>query len=121
MDEKILEFIQGSFKSIWSLELMVFMIHHRDRAWGSDELVRELRGSGPVVAQSLAVLQAAGLVISEADDKFRYAPASPALDQLAVAVERIHRDRPISVHRAILSAPNEKLYTLAEAFRIKKD
>jgi hypothetical protein len=121
MDKEILDFIQGSFKSIWSLELMVFMLQHRDRAWGNDELVRELRGSGPVVTQSLTMLQAAGLVIPEADEKFRYAPASPALDQLAMALERIHREMPTSVHRAILSAPNEKLYTLADAFRIKKD
>ena len=117
----VLEFIQSSFKSIWSLELLLFLQRSADRAWTTSELVRELRGSEHVVRQSLAALLAAGLVSAEANETFRYAPASPDLHRLALETERTYRERPGAVRQAILSAPNEKLRTFADAFRLKKD
>lgn len=121
LDKDILDFIQGSFKSVWSLELMVFMQQHRAQPWSVDELVRELRGSVPVVTESLATLQASGLIAPDRGGTFRYLPASPELDRLASALERAYRERPNAVRRAILSSPNEKLQTFADAFRLKKD
>jgi hypothetical protein len=117
----ILEFIQSSFKSIWSLELLLFLQRSADRAWSIPELVRELRGSEHVVRQSLTSLLAAGLVSAEANEVFRYLPASSDLDRLVSETARAYRERPGTVRQAILSAPNEKLRTFADAFRLKKD
>jgi hypothetical protein len=117
----VLQFIQSSFKSIWSLELLLFLQRSADRAWSTAELVRELRGSEYVVRQSLTSLLAAGLVSVEANETFRYLPASPDLDRLAIETARAYRERPGAVRQAILSAPNEKLQTFADAFRLKKD
>lgn len=121
MENELDEFIQGSFKSVWSLELLLFLKRHGGRAWSTDELVRELRGSDPVVAQSLATLQAAGLVVEDLEGRAQFAPASPQLAALAEAVEQTYREKPNTVRRLILAAPNEKLHTLADAFRLRKD
>lgn len=121
MENELDEFIQSSFKSVWSLELLLFLKRHTGRSWSTDELVRELRGSDPVVAQSLAALQAAGLVVEDAEGSAQFAPASPELAELADQVERTYREKPNTVRRLILAAPNEKLHTLADAFRLRKD
>lgn len=121
MDKELTDFIQSSFKSVWALELVMFLRGHQDRGWTEQELVLELRGSLPAVSQALKSLDIAGLVTVDADGLCRYAPASPVLDRLAEKLEAAHRDKPFAVHRAIMTAPNEKLYTLADAFKLKRD
>ena len=121
IDRELLDYVQSTFRSIWSLELLLFLRSHPDRTFSIEDLVRELRGSRPVVTQSMAALQAGGLVVVEAQDLVRFAPASPELVRLAEAVERAYRERPGELRRAILAAPNEKLQTFADAFRFKRD
>ncbi len=121
MESELQDFIQSSFKSIWALELMLFLKRNPERAWAAEDLVRELRGSAPVVAQGAAALQFAGLVAEDDDHSIRYLPASPALGALADSLEDAYREKPTAVRRLILSAPNEKLRTLADAFRLRKE
>jgi hypothetical protein len=121
MDSDLLQFIRGSIRSVWNLELLLCLRRHSDRAWQADELVRELRASDFVVEEGLASLQAAGLVGAEAESAYRYAPASIALDKLVQQLDRHYQERPQSVTNAIFSAPNDTLRTFADAFRLKKD
>ena len=118
---ELLSFIQSSFKSVWSIEVLIFLREHRTRGFTPDELIRELRGSAPVVEQSVAMLQQAGLVALDDDNMVRYAPAAPEIDALSEAAVRTYADSPGRVRRAILSAPNDKLHSLADAFLLKKD
>jgi hypothetical protein len=116
----LLDFIQSSFQSVWSLELLVFLRGHQARTFSEAELVRELRGSSPVVAQSLAVLQRAGLIAIDDAGNARYAPASASIEASSNAVAQAYIDRPSEVRRVILSTPNERLHSLADAFLVKK-
>jgi DNA-binding transcriptional ArsR family regulator len=121
LETELLDFIQSSFKSIWSLEVLIFLKQAPEESWSVDELVRELRGSVPIVTQSLGMLEVAGLLATDIDGKVRYAPAAADISRLADASERAYRDRPGEVRRVILTAPNDKLHTFADAFRFKKD
>jgi hypothetical protein len=121
MESDLYEFIESSFTSIWQVELLVFLHRHADRAWSPAELVKELRGSDLVVAQSLERLRACGLVAAEADMSARLAPASAELARLAEAVERTYHEKPSAVRRAILSTRDNKLHMFADAFKLKKD
>ena len=121
METELQDFIQSSFKSVWALELLLFLKRHGDAPWATDDLVREMRGSEPVVMQSVETLQAAGLVARDADGRVLFAPASPGLRDLAEAAETAYIEKPTAVRQIILAAPNEKLHTLADAFRLRKD
>jgi len=121
MNEEVLAFVRGSVKSVWSVELLLFMRRRADCAWSVAELVRELRGSDFVVTESLRTLQWAGLVAPEADERYRYAPASPEFERLTAQLEEVYRARPIAVAKAILSTPSERLQTFADAFRLRKE
>jgi len=118
---ELLSFIQSSFKSVWSIEVLIFLRERPTQAFSAEELILELRGSAPVVAQSVTMLQQAGLVTIDDSDLVRYAPASAELDDLSSAAVSDYKESPGKIRRAILSAPNEKLHSLADAFRFKKD
>ncbi len=121
MDDELREFLQHSLRSVWNIELLLWLYRHSSRSWPPNELVRELRASDLIVSQGVSGLQQAGLVAAEADGAFRYAPASTDLDHLVQKLQRLYQERPSVVTRALFSAPSDKLATFADAFRLKKD
>lgn len=121
IDDDVLSFLRTSIRSVWTLELLLLLWRAQDRAWSAAELVRELRASDSIVFDGIAALQAAGLVVSEGKDGFRYKPASSVLDLLLQRLAQLYRERPMVVTRALFASPEQKLQTFADAFRLKKD
>ena len=117
-DQELLGFISGSIRSVWGLELLLLLKRQPERAWASEELVRELRASTMVVDESLEVFRAAGLVMCEDDGRCTYAPASPVLAQLCDDLEKAYRERPVAIVNAIASR-RDKIQSFADAFRLK--
>lgn len=120
MDNELLAFVQSTFRSVWTLELLLFLRRHPSRTWIADELVVMLRSSENVVQQGIASLLAAGLIVMNDSQAVRYAPASRALERLIEETETAYQSRPDAVRRAIL-APGDKLQAFANAFRLRKD
>jgi len=114
-------FIRDSFRSVWSLELLLLLESDPQRAWPHAELVERLRGSDLVVQQSVASLVAGGLVLAEADGAVRYAPASADLERLVIAAGDLYAKKPDAVRRLIVSASHGQLAAFADAFRLRKD
>lgn len=119
LDDDLLTFIQGSFPSVWALEAMLLLRRERERSWTAEALARELRANDRIVAEQLASLEAAGLVVCT--ETCAYQPAAPVLDTLCGRTEDAYRDRPAQVVRAIMSRPNDKLQIFADAFRFRGD
>jgi hypothetical protein len=120
MNSDLVEFVETSFRSVWSLELLLLLYRDPSRTWTSDELVHELRSSEVVVAQSIERLVAAGLALAEKDDCVRYGPASPEQNDLVAQLQEEYRRKPAAIRRLILQNPVEKLRTFADAFKLKK-
>ncbi len=118
-EQELHQFIRGSIRSVWALELLLLLKRDADRHWSNDDLVRELRASTTVVEDSLAEFVAAGLVACQ-DGLCRYAPASPVIAQLSEALEEAYRRRPVSVINIIASS-RDKMQSFADAFRLKDD
>lgn len=120
IERELLDFIHTSIRSVWTLELLLCVRRSPNKVWRRDELVRDMRASDLIVTEGLSALTTAGLVRPEAGG-YRYAPASAALARLVDELEGLYRDRPVTVTNAIVSAPNERLRTFADAFRFKRD
>jgi hypothetical protein len=120
MPPEVVEFIQSSVKSVWSVESLLFLRRRSDRSWTDEELIRELRSSRSIVADTLATFLQAGLATEE-NGAYRYAPASSELDRIVGELEKVYAERPTTVVKAIMASPSEKLQIFADAFRIKKD
>ena len=120
MDPDLLDFLRGSVRSVWSLELLMLLRRAPERAWPTATLVQELRASETVVRDLLTTFEAPGLVRCDQDGCL-YAPASSVLEALCRRLEETYRDRPVGVVNAIAAARNEKLQTFADAFRLRDD
>lgn len=84
------------------------------------ELVRELQSSQGAVDDILALFKQNGLVVEAGDGRVHY-QASPDLDRAAAALEQAYAERPLAVIREIVTAPNDRLKTFADAFKLKRD
>ena len=114
-------FIRSTFRSVWSLELLIFLRKSGDHAWPRADLVAGLRASESIVAQSVDALLAAGLVATEGEDAVRYLPASAELDRRAAEAEAFYSRSPDAVRRLIVMSGAGGLAAFADAFRLRKD
>lgn len=119
--QEVSGFIKTTFRSVWSLELLLFLKASGDRYWSRADMVASLRGSELVVSQSVDSLSAAGLIGADADGTARYSPASDDLARLVEAVERLYAKSPDAVRRTIIDASSGGAVAFADAFRLRKD
>jgi hypothetical protein len=117
------DFLRSTFRSVWSLELLLFLRSHRGRAWTPAALVEEMRGSELLVTQSLKALLAAGLIDLGPDGSATYLPATDALDRQVEGAAARYARSPDAVRRAIIAgaASGGDLAAFADAFRWRKD
>ena len=119
-DPNLDTFIRDQFRSVWALELLLFLKSSPD-AWSGEQLVTRLRASEAIVANSLAMLLAGGLIVRDEDGRARYAPATPDLEQLIVQAEDLYALKPDAVRRLIVSSSTGGLSAFADAFRLRRD
>lgn len=117
--EELADFIRSSFRSVWSLELLL-MIKREPRSWTVAEIVAALRASELVVTKCIESLTAAGLVSPESDQEIRFLPASDDLRKLVGETEALYAKQPDAVRRLIIaSSSGFSLTDFANAFRWK--
>ncbi len=120
-DQDIAGFIRANFRSVWTLELLLHLKHHGERGWAPAELVGALRASDAIVAQGLAMLLAAGLIVVDEGGQASYRPATRDLAALADGAERLYAARPDAVRRLIVGTGEDGLAAFADAFRLRRD
>jgi hypothetical protein len=120
-NHEIESFIRSTFRSVWSLELLIFLRKNNDRDWSREDLVAGLRASDSIVAQSVEALVAAGLIATEDEEKVRYLPVSGDLDRRAAEAEAFYARSPDTVRRLIVMSASGGLAAFADAFRLRKD
>jgi hypothetical protein len=118
-EDDLLAFIATSISSVWALELLLLLKRDPGRSWDADSLIRELRSSPVVIDEALTRLQGAGLVMQDGTKRYRYQAAAPRLDQLVSELERAYAAMPMTVIKAIVAAPTDKLRAFSDAFKLK--
>ncbi len=119
--EPVLRFVRSSIKSVWALELLLVMRRAASRVWTIDELTHEMRSNRTLVADIASAFVKIGLLEEPASETFRYRPASGELDDLVQQLDRLYAERPLALIKEIVSAPNERIQSFADAFKLKKD
>jgi len=118
--DEVSRFIRSSFRSVWSLELLL-LLKRDPRRWTHAEIVSSLRGSDLVVTQSAEWLCAAGLVSADEAGAIRFTPVSAEVAALVDVVEQAYARRPDWVRRLIVGSSAGGLTAFADAFRLRKD
>lgn len=117
-DPGFLGLVRQHVRSVWTLELLLLMRSQPDRLWRAEELVRELRASAALVADSLGRLQASGLVTS-LHETFGFGPRTPELARFCDQLEEFYRTSPVALINLIAS--ESRVQGLADAFKFKGD
>lgn len=120
LSDRLRAFIHMSVKSIWGLELLLFLRAHDDRSWSVAALTRELRASEPVVRGALGLFRAAGLIREDDKGYVQFGPVSSELDGLVREIANIYATHPVEVSEEIY-AVDRNIQHFADAFRLKKD
>ena len=105
VEEDAIAFIRDVLGSVYSVELLLLIRRHGSRTWRGGDLVRELRSSATAVGEALNRLIQAGLVAEQPAGRYGFAPSSLRHAQLAATIEKLYRNAPISVMKAIVAAP----------------
>ena len=119
ISEEARRLLQSTTKSVWALELLLLLRRRADRTWRAEELIHETRSSELVVRDGLGTLTQAGLLVEEAGGLFRYQPAAPVLDAWVAEIQAAYETSPSVVIREIFSAPDTKVQSFADAFRLR--
>jgi hypothetical protein len=114
----IAAFIRDQFRSVWTLEVLLFLKSNPDEAFGSAELVRRLRASDAIVSGCLNLLQAGGLIVMDEGGAALYAPASTELGALADQTQKLYAAKPDAVRRLIVMAANSGLAAFSDSFQL---
>lgn len=119
-EEDVTRFIQSSFPSVWSLEVLLLLRSER-RGFSREELVGALRASDLVISQALDSLVAGGLAALDEAGLAAYMPASKDISVLVDKIELLYAKRPDAVRRMIISGSMSGLTAFVDAFRLRKD
>ena len=101
--QKVLRALQRCIRSNWELELLLLLVGEPARAWSIAALTAELRSSRGAVREALGSLEAAGLVMQDAEGLYRYQPRTRELADLVHQLERACAAFPVSMIAAIFS------------------
>lgn len=118
-NEDLSRFIESSFRSVWSLELLLLLKSER-RRWSTDELISALRASDLVVSQAIDSLVAAGLATSD-EGWASYMPVSDEVAALVEQAQALYAVKPDAVRRMIVTSSSSGIAAFADAFRLRKE
>jgi hypothetical protein len=120
LDPQLVNFVRSSLRSIWALEFLLYLRRAAPDARKIEDIVRDLRATRFLVRRLTQQLVSEGLAALEPQDHIRFHAATPDHERLCELLDVASRDRPIALRDVIASAPNDKLRSLADAFRFKE-
>jgi 2,4-dienoyl-CoA reductase-like NADH-dependent reductase (Old Yellow Enzyme family) len=123
LPDDVKRFIVENVRSVAQLEVLLLLRANPSTVWTAEAVSRELYTTPEMMAAQLDELQARGLLIAIETSvrQYRYQPKTEELDRLASELDRIYKERRVSVIGQIYAAPVDKVRTFADAFRLRKE
>lgn len=114
-------FIGNSFRSVWALEVLQFLVERSTASFSSEELISALRVSNAVISQSVGNLLAAGLVMVDGEGRISlHAVKEDDLALVRAAIDFYQRS-PDKVRRLIVAQAAPGITAFADAFKLRRD
>lgn len=120
--EKVRRFILERINSVESLEILLLLSGQPTQEWSAEEVSRKLCTRLESASAQLHALQLAKLlvIIGTEPAKYRFNPASPEADVVS-DLEKVYKQRRVSVISFIYSKPSDPLRAFSDAFRLRKE
>ena len=114
-------FIGNSFRSVWAIEVLQFLVDHPDSKFSPEELNAALRVSDAVVSQSVGNLSAAGLAVVDDDGRISLYKGSRTHREIVNEAIDLYRKSPDKVRRLIVAQSTPGVTAFADAFKLRGD
>jgi hypothetical protein len=114
-------FIGNSFRSVWALEVLQYLVDNPQASFSAGELIAALRVSDAVVSQSVENLSAAGLAMVDNEARVALHAGTEGQAQLVKAAIDLYRKSPDKVRRLIVAQASPGVTAFADAFKLRKD
>jgi hypothetical protein len=108
--DEFCQFLQSAVPAVEAAELLLQVRGDPARAWIAPE----------AAARYVSGLQASGLVEVDHEQRVRYKPASEVLAAHVATLDRLYRERPVTLIRVIYGLRDSKIRSFAEAFRLRR-
>ena len=119
--DEFCRFLQEIVPSVDAAELLLLLAREPARAYSVGEAVAAL-GAGYAEAEAahnLETFRARGLVSLHVDGRALYRPATPALAEYGRTLEKVYRERPVTLIRVIYGLRDSKIRSFADAFKLR--
>jgi hypothetical protein len=122
--DQFCQFLQVAVPAVEAAELLLVLRRESARAWTVADAVAAL-GAGVSLPQEAASrymdeLHARGLVAIDAAKNVQYRPASDELAAHVATLEKVYRERPVTLIRVIYGLRDNKIRSFADAFRLRR-
>lgn len=119
--DEFCRFLQEVLPTVEAAELLL-LAHAPERAFSAAEAVAAL-GSGYDEAQvrrQLEAFRARDLLVEQPDGRALYRPATQALVAHAHTLDKVYRERPVTLIRVIYGLRDSKIRSFADAFKLQR-
>jgi hypothetical protein len=121
--DEFCQFLQSTVPAVEAAELLLLLRRESARAWTLAEAVAALAPSVSLpieaAARHVAEFQARGLIGTDAEGRVQYR-ASSALAAHVATLDRLYRERPVTLIRVIYGLRDNKIRSFADAFRLRR-
>jgi hypothetical protein len=119
--DEFCRFLRGSVSAVEAAELLFLYMRDPRRAWTPAEAAS---ATGPGISEADASRYLAAfhdqLLVSTQGGGFRYQPATADIDSYARTLQRLYRERPVTLIRVIYGLRDSKIQSFADAFRLRR-
>ena len=121
--DEFCQFLQAAVPAVEAAELLLILRRDPARTLSFAEAAAAL-APGVVISEAeaarfLEAFQARGLVVIDAERRVQYRGAEPAAAHVAT-LEKVYRERPVTLIRVIYGLRDSKIRSFADAFRLKR-
>jgi len=121
--DEFCQFLQGAVPAVEAAELLLILRREAGRTLSAAEAAAAL-APGVVITEAeaarfLDAFQARGLVAIDAERRAHYRPTDAAAAHVAT-LERVYRERPVTLIRVIYGLRDSNIRSFADAFKLRR-
>jgi len=121
--DEFCQFLQSAVPAVEAAELLLLLRRESARAWTVPDIVAAL-APGVLLREEEAAhyveaFQARGILALDAERRVRYEPEALAAGHVGT-LEKVYRERPVTLIRVIYGLRDSKIRSFADAFRLRR-
>jgi hypothetical protein len=121
--DEFCQFLQVAVPAVESAELLLLLRRESARTWSAAEIVAALAPGVSLreeeAAHHVEALEARGILSVDGERRARYQPAAELAGHIAT-LERVYRERPVTLIRVIYGLRDRQIRSFADAFRLRR-